>query len=288
MSSTRKIKVIKKDKKLNIFLPCKFTENYVRYEYFYIDTKSDNMHQWRVMGIAIANPDFTDKFLINPSNEWEGAIKEIGATDFIGGYHGDETNTAISFMADNFMLDVESDFEIECDYFKATAESLLNRCDTPDDNVFKRLKVSEWGKHGYSVTNHFELLQDFEIERFENIMMGFNLVTKDGGRFITHAASNNHPVPVFVDLDPEITLKDPLFIPDKNAMSFEYFAPDFNFYAKVEGFFDNERFPNGFRRFDEWRLVHDKVIKGYFNMTGRHSGKKGEIFDSKSIFTIEA
>jgi hypothetical protein len=283
----RKIKVIKKERKINIFMPCKFTENYVRYEYFYIDTKSDNMHQWRVLGIAIANPDLTDKFILNTSNEWEGAIQEVNAKDFIGGYHGDETNTAISFMADGKMLDADSNFEIECDYFKATAESVLNRCDTPGDDVFKRRKVSEWGKEGYIVTNHFELLQDFEINRFENIMMGFDLVKGDK-RFITHAASNNNPVPVFVDLNPEETLKTPLFIPDRNASSFEFFAPEYNFYAKVEGFFDNQRFPNGFRRFDEWRLVHDKYIKAYFNMTGRHSGKKGETFDSKSIFTIEA
>lgn len=282
----RKIKVFKTGKKFNVFLPCKFSDNYIRYEYVYVDTNSDNMHQWRVLGIAVANADLSDKFLIGPSNEWEGAILEPDAKDFICGYHGDEVNTAFSAFADGKMLDAESDFEIECDHLKFTAESLVNRCNTPDDYVFKRIKISEWKNGQYSVNNHFELLQDFEIQRFENIMMGFELI-KDGKRFITHAASNNHPVPVFVDLDPEVTLKTPLFQGDRNATSFEFFAPEYNFYAKVEGFFDNERFPNGFRRFDEWRLVHDKYIKAYFNMTGRHSGKKGETFDSKSVFTLE-
>ena len=282
----RKIKVFKSGKKFNVFLPCKFSDNYIRYEYVYVDTNSDNMHQWRVLGIAVANADLSDKFLIGPSNEWEGAILEPGAKDFICGYHGDEVNTAFSAFADGKMLDAESDFEIECDHLKFTAQSLVNRCNTPDDYVFKRIKISEWKNGQYSVNNHFELLQDFEIQRFENIMMGFELI-KDGKRFITHAASNNHPVPVFVDLDPEVTLKTPLFQGDRNATSFEFFAPEYNFYAKVEGFFDNERFPNGFRRFDEWRLVHDKYIKAYFNMTGRHSGKKGETFDSKSVFTLE-
>ena len=287
MSENRKLIVKKVGKVVNIFKPCKFSQNYIRFEYLYVDSDGDNMHQWRVMGIAIANPDLSDSFLLNKSNEWEGAIKEVGTKDFLGGYHGDETNTAISFMADNFMLDVESDFEIECDYFKATAESLLNHCDTPGDNVFRRCKVSEWNIDGYSVTNRFELLKDCDFERFENIMMGLPLF-KGEERFITYAASNNHPVPVYINSDPALNRLNPLFAGDHKATAFEYFAPEHNFYAKVEGIFDREKYPNGYRLFDNWRVGTDRVLKAYFNMTGKYSGKKGEIFDSKAIYTLEA
>ena len=282
----RKIKVFKSGKKFNVFLPCKFSDNYIRYEYVYVDTNSDNMHQWRVLGIAVANADLSDKFLIGPSNEWEGAILEPGAKDFICGYHGDEVNTAFSAFADGKMLDAESDFEIECDHLKFTAQSLVNRCNTPDDYVFKRIKISEWKNGQYSVNNHFELLQDFEIQRFENIMMGLPLF-KGEERFITYAASNNHPVPTYVNSDPALNRTNPLFAGDHKATSFEYFAPEHNFYAKVEGIFNREKYPNGYRLFDNWRVGSDRVLKAYFNMTGKYSGKKGEIFDSKAIYTLE-
>ena len=284
--ANRKIIVKKQDKLITIFKPCKHSDNYIRYEYRYVDSQGDNMHQWRVLGIAIADKDLNDTFLLNKSNEWEGAILEMGAKDFLGGYHGDETNTAFSLMADNYMLDADSDFEIECDYFKATCESLLNRCDTPNDNVFRRCKVSEWGDEGYVVTNRFELLQDCEIHRFENIMMGLPLF-KGEERFITYAASNNHPVPTYVNSDPALNRTNPLFAGDHKATSFEYFAPEHNFYAKVEGIFNREKYPNGYRLFDNWRVGSDRVLKAYFNMTGKYSGKKGEIFDSKAIYTLE-
>ena len=283
----RKLIVKKKGKVINIFKPCKFSQNYIRFEYLYIDSDRDNMHQWRVKGIAITKPDLTDSFVLNESNEWEGAILEVGAKDFMGGYHGDENNTAFSIMADNILLDADSDFEIECSYLKLTTESLLNRCDTLGDNIFRRCKVSEWNLDHYSVTNRFELLQDCEIARFENIMMGLPLF-KGEERFITHAASNNHPVPVYVNSDSSLNREIPLFAGDHNAKSFEYFAPEHNFYAKVEGIFDADKYPNGFRLFDNWRVGTDKVLKAYFNMTGKHSGKKGEIFDSKAIYTLEA
>ncbi len=282
----RKIKVIKKGKVINIFKPCKYSENYIRYEYLYVDSQSTNMHQWRVMGIAIANPDLTDKFLLNSSNEWEGAILEVGAKDFLGGYHGDETNIGISIMADTRLLDIESDFEIECEHLKISAESLLNRCDAPEDYVFRRCKISEWCEEGYIVTNRFELLQDCEIQRFENIMMGLPLFCGEK-RFITHAASNNHPIPAYISDDADLNRETAVFHGDHNATSFECFAPEHNFYAKVEGIFDFERYPNGFRLFDNWRVRQHKTLKAYFNMTGKYSGKKGEIFDSKAIYTLE-
>ena len=283
----RKIIARKKDRVINIFYPCSFSSNYIRYEYIYIDSDSDNMHQWRVRQIAIADSALCDTFLLNGSNEWEGAILELGAPDFMGGYHGDENNTGIAILVDNKLVCAEEDFEVECDRIKITATSLLNRANTPNDNVFARIKVSEWNSEGYSVTNRFELLQDLEIHRFENIMMGLPLF-KGEERFITHAASNTHPIPVFVSADSAENRDKPIFAGDHFASAFEYFAPEHNFYASVKGIFDLEKYPNGFRLFDNWRVGTDKVIKAYFNMTGKHSGKKGEVFESKAIYTLEA
>ena len=154
-----------------------------------------------------------------------------------GGYHGDENNTGLSILIDNKLVCTDEDFETECERIKITATSLLNRADTPDDNVFSRIKISEWNSEGYSVTNRFELLQDIEIHRFESIMMGLPLF-KGEERFITHAASDPHPIPVFVSADSSENRGKPIFAGDHFASAFEYFAPEHNFYASVKGIFD--------------------------------------------------
>ncbi len=283
----KKLKVIKKGTKIEILKPCKFSENFIRYYYSFIEDEAMSLHQYKLAGIAILNPDLTEKAVIASKNvEWESAILEENV-GFIGGLHGFEQNTGFSIMIDNRMVDAESDFEVECQYLRLTTESVLGRCKKPEEKTFKRCKILEWDLEHFTISNRFKLLEDFEIKRFENIMMSLPLYI-DGKRFITHAATNAHPIPVSVPDKDNINPDLYLFGRDHSVTVCEEFAPDFNFYIKLEGIFDNDKYPNGNRMFDSWMLKNSNVLKVYYNMTGRHSGKKGEIFDSKAVYTIEA
>ena len=282
----RNIIVKKIGKKIDIYYPCKHSENYLHYEFLRVDNDSINMHQWRTYYLSVANKNLERLYTFDEI-EWEGAIREVDAKDFLGGYHGDENNTGISIFANAKLYPVDEDFEFETDCLRISVTSILNRCDTPGDDVFNRIKILEWSDKGYCISNRYELLQDFKIHRFENMMMGFGLFY-NGERFITHAATNTHPIPQYISDDADEALKSPLFHPDHDATWFEFYAPEKNFYAKVEGFFDKDKYPNGYRRFDDYRIIHHKVTKAYFNMTGRYDGKKGEVFESKAIYTIEA
>ena len=271
---------------IDIYYPCKFSEHFIHYHFCRVDRDSENMHQWRMYSVRLASPEKKELIKLYDQIEWEGAILEKGAKDFIGGYHGDERGVSLSILADTCLMDPQEDFDITCRYLRLSTVSYLDRCDTPGDAVFLRFKDLTFDQNGYTIHNRFELLQDFNIERFESIMMSFPLKIGDQ-RFITHAASNTHPNPAFISLNPSENRGNPIFSGDAKATTFEVFAPAQHFYARVQGLFDPERYPNGFRVVDNWRVGSDHTFKAYFNLTGRYQAVKGEIIESSAVFTLE-
>ena len=282
----RKIKVFKKGEVINIYHPCNFSDNYIHYEYKKQVQPGIHMNQWKVCLMATATPDLEDVVIFGRNIEWEGAIHETGGKGFIAGYHGNEECIDFSIVIDNRLVDPESDFEVECNYLKLTTMSVLNRFDTPDVKVFRRNKVSEWSGEGYTVSSRYEALEDLFIKRFESTMMALPL-EYEGKRFITHGASAKHPTPVEITYVPEELRSNTLFGRDHYNNWYEVYAPEHNFRAKVESVFDYDKYPNATRLCDSWQVTQFRCFKAYFDMTGKHAAKKGEIFLTKSIYTLE-
>ena len=163
--NNRDIKCIKTGTNLEIYVPSKTSSNYIRYSYKRIDDNNINMHQWRVLKTYLVDKNFNIIFDFDGQTEWEGAILEQGASDFIGGFHGDENNVFLSVLIDGKEYDINGDdFNVDVkNEIRIVNNSILNRCNTPNDNVFNRYKVNIWNKDNYIVANRYIALQDFII-----------------------------------------------------------------------------------------------------------------------------
>lgn len=99
------------------------------------------------------------------SGEWECAIKESGAEDFLGGNaHGDEQLLEISAYLDGRALDLSSSFIATGSSLKIDRHSLLNRCNTPGDNVIDHLVSYKITPEAITINQTAEWLQDMVVE----------------------------------------------------------------------------------------------------------------------------
>jgi hypothetical protein len=144
------------------------------------------------MGIAIANPDLSDSFLLNKSNEWEGAIKEVGTKDFLGGYHGDEYMTKLTVMVDGIELDMSKNYELAaCNKVEITVESYINRCES-DEKVFERVRVNTWTEEGLEIRNKYTATADIKIQRPATAMLAIAIDNDGYEDLITEHWDNIH------------------------------------------------------------------------------------------------
>lgn len=104
------------------------------------DTNSD---VWRISGLRLYDLNFnqTSHDMIVLGGEWECAIKEDGASDFMGGtLHGDEMASFSEAHADGKKLDLTADFTLVCDKLEFISVSELNRVNTPSEVVCNHVK----------------------------------------------------------------------------------------------------------------------------------------------------
>ncbi len=99
------------------------------------------------------------------SGEWECAIKESGAEDFMGGNaHGDERILEISATLDGKSLDLSSSFVTTGVSLDIVRHSLLNRCNTPGDNVIDHVVSYNITAESIIIDQTAEWLQDMVVE----------------------------------------------------------------------------------------------------------------------------
>lgn len=99
------------------------------------DRVDSNYDVWRLNGVneykRIGNKDFKFQREIVTSGEWELAIEEVGANDFIGGsVHGDEINTFVSLKVDGEEKEIGKYLNTEADNVVIKVESDLFRDNT--------------------------------------------------------------------------------------------------------------------------------------------------------------
>lgn len=130
-------------------------ENYIK--------ESINVSVWRLTDLWIGGE--TEIF---KTSDIEGPMKEVGAADFIGGYHGDELMLDVITIADGNVVDMSVQTIEKTTFNRLTVfiTSMLNRCDTPDENVVKRYKVLDFSNEKLTIRNTYNILVDnFVINR---------------------------------------------------------------------------------------------------------------------------
>ena len=170
---------------LTVYVRSKYSNKYVKYVFYHYINNSIQFDCWRLWDIRICDSSRSELYsLIAGASsadsahniECEGAIKESGAADFIGGYHGDEIMDNISIFVDGEEIALNADIPLT--EFKHSVElfvkSHLYRCNT-STIIFKRSKTDVVDLDGLHVKNVFVALDSITIERAALSML--NVIT---------------------------------------------------------------------------------------------------------------
>lgn len=126
-----------------------------------------NSNVWRICGVNLYDTNLvkTSHEAIVLGGEWECAIKEAGADDFMGGtLHGDEMMSFAAAHADGKALDLTSDFKIACDKLEFISVSTLNRVDTPSKVVCNHVKKYTITAGEILIDQVFKFLEGMTLE----------------------------------------------------------------------------------------------------------------------------
>lgn len=266
------------NRNLDIYVPSASTNRWVKYNYSKVDSDSINMHQWRVLNTYIVDDTFSVIYELDAQTEWEGAIKEVDASDYMGGTHGDERNTAINFLFDGMENEMTTAFDITVSKeIRIVNHSILNRPDHTDQDLLSRVKISVWNKNQYTVENRYTCLEPFEIFESKITLMSCrysdkgNTIIKYGRRDDTFTKTPISPASV-----------GDLSGGRKNVRLMEFWGDDF--YCSAECIADYEKYPNRLQTVANFS--DQNRAKMYFDVTGRYQLQKDEELKSKSIYKI--
>lgn len=178
MEKEKKLLYSKAGDTLYIYIPSPYTDKYTRYAFVHHKNPYINYDCWRILNIYVCDSDLNALYSNLPGEcECEGALRERladgkVASDFIGGYHGDEVLTGITVLVDGRELDVSLDYPLsECEYVQAVVKSTLFRVDS-DERVFERTKTDTFTRDGVEIKNRYDTLAKISIERAATSLLG--------------------------------------------------------------------------------------------------------------------
>lgn len=288
-SDTPSITVVKVGTTLDIYVPCQKSDRYIQYHYTKVDDDTINMHQWRVLKTYAVDAEFTTVYDFDGQTEWEGAILEQGAADFIGGYHGDENNISLSVMIDGVEIDINgADFtKYAKREVRIVNKSTLNRCNTPNDNVFTRYKVSTWTMDNYTVENRYIALQSFTIDEAKVCLMSMrytNSSTVGAGAEIISRGRYDYDY-LTTDLTTAFSGTG-CGIPRTDVKKMELWGLNSGVYVRAQADYDYSKYPNRSQYVADFRSQNRAKI--YYDLTGNYTMAAGEELVCKSIYTVMA
>lgn len=248
-------------------------EGFIRYQYSYVSDASINYQQWRVLKTYKLDNGKGIIYDLDSHTEWEGAIKEVGAADFMGGWHGDEINTDIQVLVDGKHKTLSDDFE-ETAYqeVKIINLSVLNRVGDNETKLLKRARVNTWTSGQYTVENKFEVLEDFEIER--SMLTMLSCTYEFNGKKVIDYGRTDHDFVTYPIKSTELSRKQ------TDIFQMELFGD--HLYCKASSEFDREKYTNA----KQWIEDFGYRAKIYFDVTGAYSAKQGDVIRVKSIYEV--
>ena len=124
----------------------------------YNDSSIRAVNLWRTNDAYILANDGSYKRLWYNSDS-DGIVKILGEDDFIGGYHGDETQTAFKLLIDGIEYAESSTFtDLAFNEIMLFCESDVYHCNLSESAntiAFKRNKIIQFNRDGYTVKNYW-------------------------------------------------------------------------------------------------------------------------------------
>ena len=155
----------------DVCVRCKSSDAYMVHHFPNVKREDINANLYRIRTSHAAKINEKGEYdylfggnLIVGDGEWECAIKEVGAADFFGGFHGDEKLIDVKLCADGKPVALGFDDLIECDEVTFYQHSYLNRCDTPGDNTAEHIKKYRIAVDGIFIEQEVIWLQSVSLE----------------------------------------------------------------------------------------------------------------------------
>ena len=139
----------------------------LKYEVNRYDVSSIRAYLWRTNACRVLDNNGEYQTIWADSDS-DGVVKIRGEADFIGGYHGDETETFFKLFVDGVEYSEDASFtNLAFDEIVLYFESDVYHCNTsatPDVVAFKRNKIIKFNNEGYTVENYWTAQEDLTCE----------------------------------------------------------------------------------------------------------------------------
>ena len=233
-----------------------------------------NSNVWHLSTVNLYDLSFnkTSDEAIVLEGEWECAIRESGAADFIGGTaHGDEVSTFYAAYLDGKALDLTSDFTIGGTCLEFVCISTLNRMDTPSEIVCNHVKKYTITTDAIKVDQTFKFLEDLTLAPSYVAMLPINRA------YTTKAwrLGNDHIEDISEDSHPQVYTKgnkQKVFMSGNNVTA----TVDIDCDSKHEG----DLFISG--------AVSPRYNKVYFSFIGQGGNvTKDEVVNVKTVYKLD-
>lgn len=164
-TENRKIIITKDANGIYVYVPSKISSNYIKYFIRHIENQSQNKDVYSIYRISATDDKLTELFYFHYDEEMEGAIKLNGASDYVGGFHGNEIIYRLEIVIDGLEtinLNRET-FTYACESVDLYADSNLYDADDSTDNIFKRTKHINFTSNGLKIRNIYKALHNLDI-----------------------------------------------------------------------------------------------------------------------------
>lgn len=252
---------------IDIYMKSKTSDKYIHFSYQKVVNATINMNQWKVMDTDVCDKDLNILYNLYASTnnvEWEGVVKEYNTSDFIAGYHGDETNIYLSVFIDGREIAIDNDYTLTpCSEVMIVNKSLVNRCDTPEVKLFERYKVSMWNGD-YIIKNRWITLVD-NVRLSLIYMTMFSLpIVKGSYSIATHGRYDDK----YIIQDPRANAEPGSCLYNSKVANCIEFWGD-NFYGRCTG--SNDKSKNDICYCDR---SQSNIFKGYWRQGCSSDGYK--------------
>lgn len=137
-----------------------------------VSVESSNYDVWNINGAynySFNDGKFTNPEMIVREGEWELALKEVGASDFVGGsLHGDEITTSAELLIDGKPADHKTKQTLIAKEVKFTTNSDLFRDNTISDKLVKiaeHKKTYIFNSSGMSIVQEVKFIESLTLNK---------------------------------------------------------------------------------------------------------------------------
>lgn len=192
--AARKIKVVKTGESLVIYIPSKRSARYTAWTFARYSRSVKSVDVWRITNISITDASLNVLYILCDLYDVDGVVKIAGEEDYIGGYHGYETQTNMHVLIDGILEDMAQDFTRECQTLRIVVKSIVNNFGTTT-KAFDKFKALVFTYDGVDIYSKYIAAINTTIEQGRVCLLTIEK-TSNGTSLINKYTENYNFLPI--------------------------------------------------------------------------------------------